>query len=61
MVTPAARATAAGLAVTFSVYRREAREYLRQLVPAARIKTDQGLGNPHGRDMGLSENRLFSQ
>ncbi|CAL1130198.1 unnamed protein product [Cladocopium goreaui] len=31
------RATAAGLAVTFSVYRRKAREYLRQLVPDLRI------------------------
>jgi hypothetical protein len=54
MSQPAARATAAGLAVTFSVYRREVREYLRQLVPAARIKTG-GLGNTHGRDMAMDQ------
>ena len=55
MSQPAARATAAGLAVTFSVYRRKAREYLRQLVPAARIKTG-GLGNPqNGRDMAMDQ------
>eukprot|EP00435_Cladocopium_sp_Y103_P045725 s1085_g13.t1 len=43
------RATArAGLAVTFSVYRREAREYLRQLVPATRL-----MGGPHNPAPGL--------